>query len=201
MLHQVLNLLAKLVGQAEARRVRDVHHRGPGPDDSLHHAGQVLVVRTTGIFGIELHVLHVALGVLHGTHGALDDFLRRGVELIPDVALAGADARVYAFVFGILQCLGGHVDVLLHGPGQGTDGGPRHGLGDFHYGVEVAGTRNGESRLYDVHAQLLQRLGHLYLLHGVQLATGHLLAVAQRGVENKQSVTHSSFYLIIFNQM
>ena len=47
-----------------------------------------------------------------------------------------------------------------------------------------------ESRLDDVHAEAFQQLGDLDLFDRVQLAAGNLLAVAERGVENVQSLTH-----------
>ena len=194
---EILYLLVVLVGHAEARGVGDVAHGGASLRHGLDDTGQVFVVRTSGILGIELHVLHVALGILHGSHGTLDDFLRRGVELVADVALAGADARVDALVLGILQRLGGHVDVFLHGARQGTDGGPSHGLADFYHRIEVSRTGDGEAGLNDIHAKRLQLAGYLNLLHCVQLTTGHLLAIAKRSVENVQSVAHIFLFIII----
>ena len=189
-LHEVLDFLAVFAGQAVARRVGDVDHRGARLDHCLHHARQVFVVRAAGVFGVELDVLDVAFGVLDGRHGAFEDFLAVGVELIFNVRVAGTAARVDELVLGKLQRLGRAVYVLGHGACQGANRGPRHGLRNFDNGIEIARARNGEARFNDIHAQRLELFGHLDFLHRVQLAAGHLLAVAQRSVEDEKSVAH-----------
>ena len=195
MVHQILDLGAILGRQAVARGVGDVDHGGAGLDHGLDHLGQELVVRTAGILGVEFHVLDELPGILHGAHGPLQDLLTRGVELVADVRVGGADAGVDALVLGVLERLHGSVDILLHRPGEGAHGRPGHGLGDLHDRVEVAGTRDREAGLDDVHAELLQRLRHLDFLHGVELAAGHLFAVAQGGVEDKDPVVVHTNYL------
>ena len=184
-LHQVFYLVPILLGQTVARGVGYVDYCGSGLDDGLHHTGEVFIVGAPGILGIELHILYISLGILHGGHGALDDFLAVGVEFVFDVRVARPDAGVYALVLGILEGFGRAVDVFLHGTCQRADGGPSHGFGYFYHRVEVARTRNGEARLYHIHAQLLQCLSHLYFLYRVQLATGHLFTVAQCRVKNE----------------
>ena len=44
--------------------------------------------------------------------------------------------------------------------------------------------------LWIMHAEAFQQLGDLDLFDRVQLAAGNLLAVAERGGENVQSLTH-----------
>ena len=175
---QVLDLCAVFVGQAVAGRVGNVHHRGSRFDDGFHHAGQVFVVGAPGVFGVKFYVFDVAFGIFHGGHCALNDFLAGRVELVFDVAVAGADAGVYAFALGKLQGLGGAVNVLLDGTCQGTDGGPGHGFGYLNHRVEVARARNRESGFNHIHAQRFELLGHLDFLNRVELAARHLLAVA-----------------------
>ena len=53
----------------------------------------------------------------------------------------------------------------------------------------------------DIDTQSLKCSCHLYFLNGVELATGHLLAIAERGVEDIQSVviTHNMFSLSLFS--
>ena len=140
MLHQIFDFFTVLGGQTVACGVGDVADRCSGVHHSLDDTRQVFVVRATGILGVELHVLHVLLGILYGSHGTLDDFLAVGVELEFNVRIARADTRVDTLALGILKRLGSHVDVLLHGTCQRTDGGPCHGLGDFNHGIEVART-------------------------------------------------------------
>ena len=54
----------------------------------------------------------------------------------------------------------------------------------------VSGRADGKAGLDDVDAELLERLGHLNLLDGVQLAAWYLLAVAKCCVEDEKSVVH-----------
>ena len=189
---EVFYFFSVFVGRAEARRVGNVADRSASLRDGVDDASQVFVVRAASILCIELHILDVALGVLHGCHGTLDDFLGRRVELVSDVALAGADTCVDAFVLGVLQSLGSAVDVLLHGTRQGTDGGPRHGLADFYHTVEVTRAADREAGLNDVHAKSLELLGHLNFLDRIELAARHLLAVPQSRVEDKKLIHISS---------
>ena len=89
------------------------------------------------------------------------------------------------FTLGILQSFGSHVDIFLYGTCQGADGRPGHSLRNFNHRIKIARTGDREPSLYDIHAQGFQLSGHLNLLYGIQLATGNLLAVAKRSVENK----------------
>lgn len=116
MLDKIPDLAGVLLRQAIARRIGDVDDRRPGPDHGLDHAREVLVVGTPGVFGIELDVLDILLRMLDGRYGPLDDLLRSGIELIVDVRVRYADARMYPFVLGQSQRVGRHVDVVLHGP-------------------------------------------------------------------------------------
>ena len=138
MLHQVFYLGAILRRQAVTCRVGDVHHRRSRLDDGLDDTGQVFILRTSGVFGIELHIVHKAAGILHGSHGALDDFLTIGVEFIADVRIRSTDTRVDTFVFGIFQGFSRYVDIFLYGTCQGTDGRPCHCFGYFNHRIEVA---------------------------------------------------------------
>ncbi len=54
--------------------------------------------------------------------------------------------------------------------------------------LEVARRRDREPRLHDVHAQLGELVGHAQLLGHGHAAAGGLLAVAQGGVEDVDSV-------------
>ena len=86
--------------------------------------------------------------------------------------------------------VGRYVDILAYGARERADRRLGDGLRNFEHGVEVSGAGDRESRLDDVHAEAFQQLGDLDLFDRVQLAAGNLLAVAERGVENVQSLTH-----------
>ena len=196
MLLQILDLLEVLLGQTVTCGVGNVDNGSTCSDDSLNDTSQILVLGTACILAVELDVLDVLLGIFRGSNGTLDDFLAGGVELVLDVRVGGTDTCVDTLVLGILQRIVGNVDILLHGTRQRTDGRPCNGLGNLNYRIEITRRTDGESCLNHVDTQLLQRLGHLNLLNGVQLASRHLLAIAKRRVENKQSVTHNLSILI-----
>ena len=128
MIHQELDFLAELQGETVARRVRNVHYRGTSPDHRLYHLRQIFVVRAACILGIELHVIDKLSSILNRPHSSLDNVLAVAVELILDVPVAGADARMYTLTLSILQGIHCHVDILLHRTRKGADGGPRHRL-------------------------------------------------------------------------
>ena len=188
---QVFDLRAVFVGQAVARGVGNVDHRSPGRNGGLDHAGEVLRIGAPGVFGVELHVLDIAFGVFHGFDGLFEDFLGRRAQFVVNVLGRNAYTRVDALVPGQSQGIGGHVDVFFHGAGQRTNRRGRNGLRNLEYGVEVSGAGNREPRFDDVHAEAFQQLGDFDLLGGVQLAARHLLAITERGVENKQFLAHN----------
>ena len=128
MFHQVFNLLSILLRKTVTRGIRYVTHRGTGLHDGLDDTRQILIVRAPCILCVELHIVHELLGILHGSHGALDDFLTVGVKLILDVGVTRANTRMDTLALGILQRLGGHVDILLYRACQRTNGRPRNGL-------------------------------------------------------------------------
>jgi len=196
MLFEILDLRSILRGQAVARGIGYVHHRGTGLDDGLHHSCEILIVGPPGVLGIKFHVLHIFLGIGHSLHRPLDDLLGGGVELIFNMVFAGSYAGVNAFVLGILQRLGSHIDVFFHGARQRTDRRPRHGLGYFDHRVEVARRGYGESGLYNVHAKQLQLFGHLNFLYRVQLTTRHLFAVSEGRVKNVKSLAHNFDFIL-----
>ena len=102
-----------------------------------------------------------------------------------------ADTRVDAFVFGQPQGVGGHVDVLFHGARQRANRRGRNGLRNLEYGVEVPGAGDRETRFDNVHTEAFQKFGDFDFLGGVQLTARHLLAITERGVENKEFFAHS----------
>ena len=106
-----------------------------------------------------------------------------------------ADARVDPLAPGQPQRVGSNVDVLLHGAGQRADRRLGNGLGNLQHGVEIAGAGDGKSRLDDVYTKAFEQLGDFNFFGGVQLTTGDLLTVAQRGVENVQSLAHTNLFI------
>ena len=73
--HQILDLRAVFIGQAVTGRIRNIHYRGTRLDNGFHHTSQILIIRTAGILCIEFHIIHIAAGILHGSHCTFYDFL------------------------------------------------------------------------------------------------------------------------------
>ena len=128
MLHQILDLLVILLGQTVACGIRDIHDGGTSLDHSLHHLGEIRVVGATCILAVELHIIDETLGILRGSHSTFQNLLTGGIELVPDVLVAGTDTCVDTLVLRKLQGLEGHINVAFHSTCQGTDDGPCDGF-------------------------------------------------------------------------
>ena len=193
--HKVLDFRTVFVRQAVARSIGDIDHRCTGLDDRLDHAGEVLDIGASGVLGVKLHILDVTFGVFHRLDSRFDDLFGRGTQLVIDVLRRNADTRVDAFVLRQPQGVGSNVDILLHGAGQRADRRKGNSLGNLQHGVEITGAGDGKSRLDNVYAEALKQLGDLNFFGGVQLTTGDLLTIAQRGVENVQSLAHTNLFI------
>ena len=185
---KVLDLGGVLGRETVACRVRNIHDRSPGPDGRLDHSGKILIVRTPGVLSVEFHILNILLGIFHSPDGTLKNLLPGGIELVLYVGVGSSDPCVYPLVLGVFEGFRGHIDVFLHGTCQSADRRPSDGLGNLHDRIEISGTGNRETSLYDIDPQLFKGLCHLDFLHSVELAPRHLLAITQSGVKNEYSV-------------
>ena len=83
----------------------------------------------------------------------------------------------------------GDVNVLEPGAGEAADGDAvADQCGDALHGLEVAGAGDGKAGLDHVHAEPFELAGDLHLLVNVERRPRRLLAVAQGGVEDLDSV-------------
>jgi len=82
----------------------------------------------------------------------------------------------------------GGINVLVHATRKAGDLRVLDLLGDGLYRGEVTIANHGEARLYDVHFQAAQLPRHRELFAEVHRSPWALLAIAQRGVENQNSV-------------
>ena len=197
MLVEILYLLAILIRRTEARSVRDITYRSTSLTHSLDDPRQILIVRTSSILGVKLHVLDITLGILHRSHSPLDNLLRRRIKLIPDMALARPDTRMNTPTLSKLQSLSSRINILLHRASQCANRRPRHSLAYLHHAIEVARRAHRETSLNHVHAQSLKLACHLNLLDRIELTPRHLLAIAQRSIKNEQSFAHVSIILYL----
>ena len=95
--------------------------------------------------------------------------------------------RVDPAAFGRRKGTGGFIDILGTATRQRGNHGTAHFAGDVRDGVGVGRRRDRESCLDDVHAQRVQRAGHLHLGRHFQRKARRLLPVAQRGVEDSDT--------------
>ena len=97
----------------------------------------------------------------------------------------GCQENVNPFFLGIHQCIARPVDIILTTASQAAD--RRLGTtftSDPLNGFKVTRRSNRESGFDNIDSQLHECLGHFNFLIGVHAATGRLLPVTQRGVEN-----------------
>ena len=88
-----------------------------------------------------------------------------------------------------LEGLAGPLDVVRAASGQGGSHGTGHFGGDGAHGLGVGFGSDRKARFDDIHAQSVQLPGQLQLLGHAQREAWRLLAVAQRGVEDDDTVS------------
>ena len=79
----------------------------------------------------------------------------------------------------------GHLDILTLGSGKRCDPWSAQLAGDRPDRLEIAVRSDGKSRFQDVHAERCQLVRHAQLLARIHRASGALLAIAQRRVEDQ----------------
>ena len=153
-LHQVLDAATEFIGQGVAGGIGDVDNGSTRSDGGLYDLGQKLVIGAACILCVELNIVHVLLSVLHGSSGALKDLLGRSAELIVDVAVGNADARVDTGALALGQCASSGIDVLFHSTGKCADYGTVPYLGsDLLNRLEVTRGRHRKARLNNIDVQ------------------------------------------------
>ena len=121
MVDQVFDLRAVFVGQAVARGVGDVDNGRARIDDTLDDLDEEIVVGATGVLSVELHVVHILLGIAHAVLRALEALVLGDAQLIVQMARAHAETGVDARTLGILERLCCTVDVLLDSAREADD--------------------------------------------------------------------------------
>ena len=114
---------------------------------------------------------------------------RRDVQLLFQVEVGGRDEGVNAAARGRLERLAGPLDVVPAAAGQGGRDRAGHFGGNHTHGLGVGFGGNRKARFDDIHAQSVQLPGQLELLGHAQREARRLLAVAQRGVEDDDTVS------------
>src|SRR5581483_4786658 len=192
MLHDIADQRAVLFGRRVASRVRDIDDGRARLDDLLDDPAEIVPVCAARILQEVLHIVHKLAGVLDRLDTALHRLLAGQLQLVLQVAVGDAEARVDARAHGVFQRLARHFDVLLDGARQAADRAVFDDTADGLHRLEIAGGGDGKARLDHVHAEPLKLPGDLDLLLDVEGGSGRLFAVAQGGVENVDSGCHDS---------
>jgi hypothetical protein len=102
----------------------------------------------------------------------------------------GTDSGMDTSPFGKFQCFGSHFDVFFYSPGQSTDGWNGYCFRNLYNGIEIPGTRDGETGFDDVYTQFLELPGNFYLFDCIQLTPRNLLCIPKGGIEYIYFFTH-----------
>ena len=102
MFHQILYLRPILGRKAVPGGIGNINYRSARLDNSFHHTGQIFVIRTSGIFGIEFNILYITTGILYSCYRTLNNLLTIGVEFIFDMRIGSTDTRMNTLMFGKL---------------------------------------------------------------------------------------------------
>ena len=150
--------------------------------------GEEVGLGAGGVLGRELDVVDVLARHLHALDGAAHDlFLRHGeLELAVDGARGEEDVKPRAR--GFLQGVPRAIDVLAIAAREPRNHGASDSARDLSHGLEVAVRGDGKAGLEHVDAELRQRLRHAKLAVEIHARARRLLAVAQRGVEDQNSI-------------
>ena len=140
MFHQILYLRPILGRQTVSCGIGNINHRSARLDNSFHHTCQIFVIRTSGIFGIELNILYITAGILHGRYRTLNNLLAIGIKFIFDVRVGSSDTRMNTLMLGKLQGFRCNIDIFLYGTCQGANRRPRHCFGNFDHRIKITRT-------------------------------------------------------------
>ncbi len=181
--------LRVLIGRGVADGVGDVDRGCAALNGDLEHLRGERRIRARGIHRAELHIVDEPLCLRDRSLGPLEHILARIAHLVLDVDIARRDERVDARAGSIGKRLASARDIGGLRAREATDHGPFDLSGNGLHGLKVAGAGDREAGLDDVDTKAGELLGDLQLLAGVQRDAGRLLAVAQRRVEDQNSVT------------
>ena len=200
-LAQVAEQLREFIRDGVADRVRNVDRARTGLDGRFHDLGQELQLGAGSILGRELHVLAQFARQLHALDGRAQDFFLRHVELVlamngargqehMNAVLRGAACR--AFAASSMSSRLQRARPQMIGPLYLA----RYRIDRF----PIPPRGGGETRLDDIDTELGKRACDPQLFRLGHAAAGRLLAVAQRGVENQDSVWIGSHGLLLYKR-
>ena len=168
--------------------VGDIDGGGAGIDRGFHAAAEEIVLGAGAVLGRPFHVVGVAAraGDLPDHH--LIDLVRLLLQLPLHVHRRGGQESMDAPPLGRPDRLRAAVDILRRCAREPADHGILGAFGNLVDGGEVAFRGDRETGLDNVHAHSVEQFGDLELLFMGHGRAGTLLAVAQRRVEDDDTV-------------
>jgi hypothetical protein len=181
---------ADFVRRGVAHRIRKIDRRTPGRDHRFDDATEELEIAPRRILRRKLHIVGIAPGLPNRRNGRVEACLSRDPQLALQVEIGGRNERMDTPTLGGRQRAARAVDIDRMTPRQRGDHRTldvgRHPSDSFVIGLR----RNRKPSLDHVRPQHRELPRHLHLFVGAQRKTWRLLAIAERRVEDRQTVGH-----------
>ena len=178
----------ELLRHRVADGVGNVDRRRPRLDRGLDTAAQEIMLGARAVLRRPLDVVGMVARVGHAVDDRPVHLFRLHLELEFHVQRAGRNEGVDARPPRRLQRFAGPVDIVPRRACQPAHHGfPDHGR-DLADGFEIAIGGDGEPGLDHIHPHLLEQFGDAQLFVEIHGGAGRLLAVAQCGVEDDDTV-------------
>jgi len=175
---------AELGGNRVADGVGNIERGGAGFDDGFQNLAKEFGIGAGGVFGRKFDVVTKRFGKRDRFAGVCQTFLAADAQLVLQVNVGGGEEDVNAWASGMFQCFPGTLDIGAAGAGQSGDDGSANDRGNGFYGGEVAIGGDGKPGFDHVDAEAVELVREAQLFLMVHAATGGLLSIAERGVEN-----------------
>ena len=188
---QLTDALAPQIGDAVPHRIRHIKRLGAGLDRRLEHAAEEVHVRANRVFRRKLNVVGELAGELDCGDGRLDHLVGLHAQLLLHVDGRSGDKGVDPLARRRGDGVPGGLDIALGRACKRADGGVLNHLCDRADRLGVAWAGGGKAGFDDVNTQLLQLAGNPHFFVAGHRRARALLAVAECGVKNEQTVSHS----------
>ena len=140
MVNQVFNLGTIFRRQTVTGRIRNVHHRSTGFNNSFYHTCQIFIIRTACIFCIKFHIIHKTTRIFYSSYRTFDNFFTVRIEFVFDMRIRSSDTCMNPFVLSKLQCVYSYINIFLNSTGQGTNSRPGHRFRNLNHRIKITRT-------------------------------------------------------------
>lgn len=120
---------------------------GSGFDHGFHYTGEIIIIGTSGIFGIEFHIIGEVPGPFHTLYGTFQDIFTGGVEFRFNMEIGSADPGMDPAPGGMPEGFGGHFNIFLYSAAESADRRIFDGPGDLIHRIQNHQERRSGSRL------------------------------------------------------